>query len=106
MIIKPLHVEHIAAVEHLIGLGGPYVWPRTPSDYWLYAELFSSTCPVAFDDQELAGVVIAFRSQSKPNDIYVQDVVPPLTTADAALPRRCSTSSASRPPPGDAGACT
>ena len=75
MIIKPLRVEHIGAVEHLVGLGGPYVWPRTPSDYWLHAELFSCTCPVAFDDQELAGVVIAFRSQNKPDDIYVQDVV-------------------------------
>jgi len=75
MIIKPLRVEHIGAVEHLVGLGGPYVRPRTPSDYWLYAALFSCTCPVAFDDQKLAGVVIAFRSQNKPDDVYVQDVV-------------------------------
>ncbi|SRR5260370_39692065 len=75
MIIQPLQAEHIAAVEHLIGMSGPYVRPRTPSDYWLYAALFSSTCPVAFDDEELAGVVIAFRSQDKPDDVYVQDVV-------------------------------
>jgi GNAT superfamily N-acetyltransferase len=75
MIIAPLRVSLIAAVEHLIGIGGPYVWPRTPSDYWLYAELFSSTCPVAVEDDELIGVVIAFRSQDKPDDVYIQDVV-------------------------------
>ena len=75
MITKPLQVEHIAAVHDLITMSGPYVWARTPSDYWLYAELFSSTCPVAFDNDELAGVVIAFRSQNKPDDVYIQDVV-------------------------------
>lgn len=75
MIIKPVQVEHVAAVEHLIAMSGPYVSPRTASDYWLYAELFSATCPVGFNDQELTGVVIAFRSQNKPDDVYVQDVV-------------------------------
>jgi len=75
MIIAPLRVSFIAAVEHLINMGGKYVRPRTSSDYWLYAELFSSTCPVAVDEGELLGVVIAFRSQNKPDDVYVQDVV-------------------------------
>jgi len=75
MIITPLQFRHIAAVEHLIGLCGPHVWPRTSSDYWLYAELFSSTCPVAIDDDELVGAVIAFRSQNNPDDVYIQDVV-------------------------------
>lgn len=75
MIITPLQVQRIAAVEHLIGLCGPYVRPRTPSDYWLYAELFSSTCPIAIDNDQLVGVAIAFRSQDRPDDVYVQDVV-------------------------------
>lgn len=75
MIIVPLRVSLIAAVEHLINMGGKYVRPRTPSDYWLYAELFSSACPVAVDEDKLLGVVIAFRSQNKPDDVYVQDVV-------------------------------
>ncbi len=47
---------------------------RTHSDYWLYANLFSSTCPVAIIDEDVIGAVIAFRSQDKPDEIYVQDV--------------------------------
>ena len=75
MIITPLRGQHIAALEHLIGLCEPYVRPRTSSDYWLYAELFSSTCPIAIDNNEIIGAVIAFRSQDNPDDIYIQDVV-------------------------------
>lgn len=75
MIITPLRVPLIPAVERLIGLGAPYVRPRTSSDYWLYAELFSSTCPIAMDSDEVVGVVIAFRSQDHPCDVYVQDVM-------------------------------
>jgi len=75
MIIAPLQVPLIAAVEHLIGLEAPYARARTPSDYWLYAELFSSTCPVAIDNEQVIGAVIALRSQDKPDDVYVQDVV-------------------------------
>lgn len=33
--------------RQLMALGAPYISARTPSDYWLYARLFSSTCPVA-----------------------------------------------------------
>jgi GNAT superfamily N-acetyltransferase len=75
MIIAPLAVPLISAVEHLIGLGAPYIWPRTSSDYWLYARLFSSTCPVAMEGHDVIGVAIAFRSQDNPDDVYVQDVV-------------------------------
>ena len=75
MNITPLRVQHIVAIERLIRVCGPYVSPRTASDYWLYAELFSATCPVAIqDDGEIVGAVIAFRSQNRPDEIYVQDV--------------------------------
>jgi GNAT superfamily N-acetyltransferase len=56
-------------------LGTPYVRTRTESDYWLYAALFSSTCPVALIDDVLVGAVVAFRSQDDPDSIYVQDVI-------------------------------
>jgi GNAT superfamily N-acetyltransferase len=75
MLITPLEPGLIPAVEVLIGLGGPYVRVRTSSDYWLYASLFSTTCPVAMDENEVVGVVIAFRSQDNPDDVYLQDVV-------------------------------
>ncbi len=73
--IVPLSVEIIDDVERLMASGAPYVRARGASDYWLYATLFSSTCPVAIDDGVLAGAVVAMRSQDDPGDVYVQDVM-------------------------------
>src|SRR5689334_8602451 len=57
-------------------MGEPYIGVRTDSDYWLYASLFSSTCLVRLDqDGAVIGVVIAFRSQDNPDDVYLQDVM-------------------------------
>lgn len=56
-------------------LGKPYVKARTASDYWLYATLFSTTCPTARINDQPAGAVIAFRSQDNPDDVYIQDVM-------------------------------
>ncbi|WP_330230283.1 GNAT family N-acetyltransferase [Nocardia sp. NBC_00508] len=54
----------------------PFISARTLSDYWLYAKLFSSTCPIAIgEDNTITGAVIAFRSQNDPTDVYVQDVM-------------------------------
>jgi GNAT superfamily N-acetyltransferase len=58
-----------------MAMGGPYVKARTPSDYWLYARLFSSTCPVAVVEGVVVGAVIAMRSQDDPGEIYIQDVM-------------------------------
>ncbi|MGH3611306.1 MAG: GNAT family N-acetyltransferase [Pseudonocardia sp.] len=74
MIVVPLSQTLIPQVEELMRLGTPFVCPRTHSDYWLYARLFSSTCPVAMIDDDVAGAVIAFRSQDTPDEVYVQDV--------------------------------
>jgi GNAT superfamily N-acetyltransferase len=72
----PLTVELIGPVKDLLRLGEPYIGLRTDSDYWLYASLFSSTCPVLLDDDgSVIGIVIAFRSQDDPDDVYVQDVM-------------------------------
>lgn len=75
MNIVPLRQEFIPRVINLMELGAPYIWARTASDYWLYANLFSSTCPIALIDGEVAGAVMAFRSQENPDDVYVQDVM-------------------------------
>jgi GNAT superfamily N-acetyltransferase len=56
-------------------LGEPFIRPRTHSDYWLYAQLFSSTCLVAVVGDHIAGAVMAFRSQEDPADVYIQDVM-------------------------------
>ncbi|MGW1682846.1 GNAT family N-acetyltransferase [Saccharopolyspora sp. NPDC002376] len=75
MNIRPLHTEDIPVILDLMELGTPYVRARTASDYWLYANLFSTTCPVAEDNGHLLGAVIAFRSQDHPDDLYIQDVI-------------------------------
>ncbi|QIZ37049.1 GNAT family N-acetyltransferase [Saccharopolyspora sp. ASAGF58] len=75
MNIRPLHQDDIPAILDLMELGAPYVRARTTSDYWLYANLFSTTCPVAEDNGQLLGAVIAFRSQDHPDDLYLQDVI-------------------------------
>ncbi|MET7949767.1 GNAT family N-acetyltransferase [Micromonospora sp. NPDC005324] len=75
MPIIALHHDLTAAVRQLMGMGAPYVRARTPSDYWLYARLFASTCPVAIVDGTVVGAVIAMRSQDTPAEIYIQDVM-------------------------------
>lgn len=76
MIITPLQPENIGKVHQLMELGEPCIRARTLSDYWLYARFFSSTCPIAIDDDNtITGPVIALRSQDAPEDIYVQDVM-------------------------------
>ncbi|MEU4340051.1 GNAT family N-acetyltransferase [Nocardia sp. NPDC023852] len=76
MIVTPLQPERIGEVRQLMELGEPYIRARTLSDYWLYAKLFSSTCPIMIgEDNTITGAVIAFRSQDDPADLYVQDVM-------------------------------
>ncbi|MEU6190229.1 GNAT family N-acetyltransferase [Nocardia sp. NPDC047038] len=76
MIVTPLQPKHVSEVHQLMELGEPFIRARTLSDYWLYAKLFSSTCPIAIsEDNTIMGAVIAFRSQDEPADIYVQDVM-------------------------------
>lgn len=74
MIVVPMEIGFITQVEELMGTGAPYIRVRSRSDYWMYARLFSLTCPVAVVDGIVAGAVIAFRSQDAPDEIYVQDV--------------------------------
>lgn len=75
MIVAPLSQALVPDVMRIMDQGAPYIRTRTQSDYWLYARLFSSTCPVALIEGELVGAIIAFRSQDNPSEVYVQDVV-------------------------------
>lgn len=75
MRITALNNDLTDDVLKLMSLGSPYVKARTPSDYWLYAKLFSSTCPVALVDNNVVGALIAMRSQDDPTEIYIQDVM-------------------------------
>jgi GNAT superfamily N-acetyltransferase len=73
--ITPLSIELTPDVMALMEHGDPYIRVRTPSDYWLYAHLFPSTCPVAVLGDFVVGAVIAFRSQEDQDDVYIQDVM-------------------------------
>lgn len=75
MKITSLTVAMTDDIIGLMALGEPYIRPRTSSDYWAYATLFSTTCPVATIDGQLAGAIIGFRSQDVPEDVYLQDVM-------------------------------
>lgn len=75
MNIVPLRQDDIPAILELMEQGAPYVRPRTASDYWLYVNLFSNTCPIATDGNQIMGTVIALRSQDRPDDVYIQDVI-------------------------------
>ncbi|WP_328603261.1 GNAT family N-acetyltransferase [Amycolatopsis sp. NBC_00345] len=59
MKISPLTQHDIPDVIELMSLGAPYIRPRTASDYWLYATLFSTTCPIAHPVRRRAGVTTA-----------------------------------------------
>lgn len=75
MNVELLTQERVPGVMQLMARGEPFIRVRTESDYWLYARLFSTTCPIAMDDGTVVGAVIAFRSQDDPDDMYVQDVM-------------------------------
>lgn len=75
MKITALEQALLPDVRELMALGEPYIRLRGDSDYWLYSRLFSSTCPVAILDGRVIGVIIAFRSQDDPVDVYIQDVM-------------------------------
>ena len=75
MHIRPFATADIVQVMELMRLGEPYIRVRADSDYWLYAHLFADTCPVAVAERQLVGAAIAFRSQRRPQDVYVQDVI-------------------------------
>lgn len=50
--ISPLAVSMIDDVIRLMNQGDPLSTARTASDYWAYATLFSSTCPVAHVNEQ------------------------------------------------------
>jgi GNAT superfamily N-acetyltransferase len=75
MNIVPLDISLVPGTMALLAMGDPFVRVRSESDYWLYSQLFSSSCPMMVEGGSVIGVVLAFRSQDTPDEIYVQDVM-------------------------------
>lgn len=74
--VEPIIESDAADLLALFSSAGEFVSPRSLSDYWLYARLFSSTCLcVRNDDGTPIAAVIAFVDQTPgKSEIYVQDV--------------------------------
>ncbi|MBF9134769.1 GNAT family N-acetyltransferase [Plantactinospora sp. S1510] len=75
MDVIPLSVDRIPGLKGLLVMGEPYIRLRGSSDYWLYSQLFSSTCPLAVVGDQVIGAVLAFRGQDNPGEVYIQDVM-------------------------------
>ena len=70
----PLDRAPVSKLIEIAEQSAPFVCPRTESDYWLYGRLFSDTCKAVIDRESVAGFIIAFRGQTNPDEIYIQDV--------------------------------
>jgi len=76
MRITELTVSLSGPVRDLMVAGAPYVRARDASDYWLYAQHFANTCPIVLgDDGFVLAAAIAFQSQVRPREMYVQDLM-------------------------------
>lgn len=74
-IIRPITKDDTPYIHGLITRSGPFVSPRSKSDYWLYATLFSDTCLCLIENDDLCGVVLAFTDQSRNfEELYIQDL--------------------------------
>jgi ribosomal protein S18 acetylase RimI-like enzyme len=70
----PLNQAPVSKLIEIAEESAPFVRPRTESDYWLYGRLFSDTCKAVVDQGIVIGFIVAFRGQTNPAEIYIQDV--------------------------------
>ena len=73
--ILPLSDARTDELLAVVREGEPFVRARGVSDYWAYSTFFADTCFVARSGRPAVGVIIAFRSQADPDQVYIQDVV-------------------------------
>ncbi|WP_335989941.1 GNAT family N-acetyltransferase [Glycomyces sp. MUSA5-2] len=76
MRLTDLTLDLAGPVRDLMAAGAPFVRARDDSDYWLYATHFADTCPVVLDDEGVVvAAAIAVQSQTRPGEIYLQDLM-------------------------------
>lgn len=72
--IRSLAKDDLSSILEIVESCGPYISPRTMSDYWLYTELFSNTCLGAFKEDVLVGIALCFLNQAEEEkEAYIQD---------------------------------
>ena len=73
-VLIPLNQVPVSKLIEIAEESAPFVRPRTESDYWLYGRFFSDTCKAVVDNEAVAGFIVAFRGQTNPAEVYIQDV--------------------------------
>jgi GNAT superfamily N-acetyltransferase len=68
----PVASVELALISQIMATGRP--WLPEHTDYWLWKECFGDTSFVAFDGERPAGGVLACVNQSRPADLYIDQV--------------------------------
>lgn len=72
MTVQPLSAVELGVIAAVMRTGRP--WLPEGTDYWLWKDCFGDTSFVAFDGGRAAGGVLACVNQSRPSDLYIDQV--------------------------------
>lgn len=72
MVVAPLTSFSVEQIARVMREGQP--WLPEATDYWLWQCCFGTTSFIASSDGDLAGGVLACVNQSKPDEVYVDQV--------------------------------
>ena len=72
MVVSPLTMFSLQQIELVMREGRPWL-PET-ADYWLWQACFGATSFIASSDGVLTGGVLACINQSKPDELYIDQV--------------------------------
>lgn len=68
----PLSAVELGVIAAVMRTGRP--WLPEHTDYWLWRECFGDTSFLASEDGRAAGAVLACVNQSRPDELYVDQV--------------------------------
>ena len=72
MKLWPLNAVELGLISQVMATGRP--WLPEHTDYWLWKECFGDTSFIAFDGNRPSGGVLACVNQSRPADLYIDQV--------------------------------
>ena len=72
MKVWPLTSVELALISRIMASGRP--WLPEHTDYWMWKECFGDTSFLAFNEGGPAGGVLACVNQSRPTDLYIDQV--------------------------------
>jgi GNAT superfamily N-acetyltransferase len=72
MVVSPLTMFSLQQIEAIMSEGRP--WLPQSTDYWLWQACFGSTSFIAAADKVLTGGILACVNQSRPDELYIDQV--------------------------------